>query len=155
MLKYVFGGLGLTSIALSLQPFITTIQPYWLYFFFGGLFLFIFPLFLKFLRWVRKHTDKTRQKTNGPTIIRKGLITLGDLKWMVEYLNDATAIVEDIPFCEYHKARLIEHGTLFICPKRNRHCVDISKKDMPLLHNQAKSLVEADILRMIKNAKPT
>lgn len=60
MLKYIFGGLGLTSIALSLQPFISALQPYWLYFFFGGLFLFLVPVF----QWILSKPAGTRKVKN-------------------------------------------------------------------------------------------
>ena len=46
MLKYICGGIGLTSIGLGLQPYITLLQPYSLWFIFGGIFIFLIP-FLK------------------------------------------------------------------------------------------------------------
>ena len=51
MLKYIFGGIGLTSITLSLQPFYTKIQPYWAYFFIIGIILFFIPVF----QWLFKN----------------------------------------------------------------------------------------------------
>ncbi len=43
MLKYICGGIGLTSIGLGLQQYITVLQPYSLCFIFGGIFIFFIP----------------------------------------------------------------------------------------------------------------
>lgn len=86
-------------------------------------------------------------------IVRKGLIEIGDLKWMATYFNDACANVENIPFCKTHEARLVQHDDAYICSINFDCSTRISLKDIKLLHKQAESIVEADILRMIKNAK--
>ncbi|MCK4819928.1 hypothetical protein KA005_29450 [bacterium] len=52
MSKYVFGGLGLTAMGLGFQPYIKSLQPYSLYFIFGGLFIFLLPLLFRVFRWL-------------------------------------------------------------------------------------------------------
>ncbi len=69
MSNYIFGGLGLAAIGLGFQPYITLLQPYSLYFIFGGLFLFILPLLLKFFRWVFKNKNETKSLKNEPSHI--------------------------------------------------------------------------------------
>jgi len=126
----------------------------------AGIPLLLFSLLGLFSVFIMNHQKNRAKKVfvspgnmDEKKSFRKGLVTLGDLKWMVEYFSDATATVENVPFCGFHSARLIEHDGLYVCPKRGRHCDDISQKDIQLLHKQAKSLIEADILRMIENAK--
>ena len=65
MSKYVCGGLGLTSIALSLQPFFTTLRPYWLYFFVGGVILFFIPIF----QWGFRRFAAKAVKEKSPAIL--------------------------------------------------------------------------------------
>jgi len=62
MLKYIFGGIGLTSIGIGFQPYIEAVQPYSLYFIFGGIFLFTVPLWLKLIKKV--FADKLPHSSN-------------------------------------------------------------------------------------------
>jgi hypothetical protein len=56
MLKYICGGIGLTSLGLGIQPYIKALQPYSLWFIFVGIFLFITPLLLKLFNVLSKRS---------------------------------------------------------------------------------------------------
>ena len=63
MLKYICGGLGVVSLGLGFQQYIAVLQPYSLYFIFGGLILFFVPLAQKLFHWVRKKHIRIQPQT--------------------------------------------------------------------------------------------
>ena len=118
MLKYVCGGIGMTSIGLGLQPYIKALQSYSLWFILGGIFLFMFPLLRTFFRrispfFINKFASHKDIYLTGSNIEDKYGIKPFELKQRIE--KGMPAYIQNTPSYRTDNLRAVSDRDLIAC----------------------------------------
>jgi len=140
MSKYIFGGLGLTSITLSLQPFITAIKPYWLCFFIAGLVLFFIPAF----QWLFRN-KKFSGRCNSDKRIQEYILKLKALKENIAQLRNPPS--EFRPKVPKTSNAFLEN--MLTAPKRKRYNDD-AIENISLKYNSIKEGIKKNYPKIFK-----
>lgn len=93
-----------------------------------------------------RHADDHHSKMEESSFIQ-----IGRLKWNATFSRDNRLVgLEQIPYCVQHEMKLVEQFPLYFCPLYGECNSNISRKDLPVAYQQAKSIIEAQLRKALK-----